>query len=81
MWFINCILVALLVTVNADFHRVPIYKQPSVRNEMLRLSSPVEDLIPKRYFEFRSIPEPLSKFFSTISFFKLSFILKTNLFI
>ena len=37
MWLINCIFVTLLVTANAKFHRIPVYKQTSVRHEMLRL--------------------------------------------
>jgi len=61
MWLINCVLVALLVTVNG-FHRIPIYKQTSVRHEMYRLSSPVEEFLPPKYMEFRSIPEPLSNY-------------------
>lgn len=61
MWLINCVLVTLLVTAASALHRVPVYKQQSVRHQMLQLSSPVEELIPKRYFEFRSIPEPLSE--------------------
>ena len=61
MWLINCVLVTLLVTAASAFHRVPVFKQQSVRHQMLQLSSPVEELIPRRYFEFRSIPEPLSE--------------------
>lgn len=62
MWLINCVLVALLAVSASAFHRVPVFKQDSVRHQMLQLSTPVEELIPRRYFEFRSIPEPLSEF-------------------
>lgn len=62
MWMINCVLVTFLVTVASAFHRIPVFKQDSVRHQLIQMSSPIEDLIPRRYFEFRTIPEPLSEF-------------------
>jgi len=62
MWLINCVLIGLLMTVNAAFHRIPVFKHNSVRHEMFSLNTAIEEFLPRRYTEFRSIPEPLSNY-------------------
>lgn len=62
MWLLNIIVATLLVAASAKIHRVPVYKQTSVRHEMMNLGSPVELLVPGKYREFKSFPEPLSNY-------------------
>jgi len=58
---VNFVLGLLFACVTC-FHRVPVYKQNSVRHEMIQLSSPIEEFMPRKYMAFRSIPEPLSNY-------------------